>query len=163
MSTPFVTHWMQWLENTALSVTIRQSLWLYPGLEIIHITGITLLAGAAFMFDLRLLGFSNSLPVTGLASHLLPWSRRGLALVIPSGVLLFITNALALSTDPTFWVKMVLLFLAGINVAFFHKVTFRSPDAWNDKATTPTAARLAALASIVLWITIIACGRLLAY
>ncbi|MDO1447640.1 hypothetical protein Q0590_15325 [Rhodocytophaga aerolata] len=158
-----VNSWMQWLENTDLSVAIRQSLWLYPGLEIIHIIGITLLVGAAFMFDLRLLGFSAYLPVVGLADHLLPWSRRGLALVIPSGILLFITNALALSTDPTFWLKMALLLLAGINVAIFHRLTFRSSASWNEKMATPTGAKLAAGASLILWIAIIACGRLLAY
>lgn len=163
MEVAFVNNWMQWLENTSLSAAIRQSLWLYPGLEIIHIIGITLLVGAAFMFDLRLLGFSTYLPVVGLADHLLPWSRRGLALVIPSGILLFITNALALSTDPTFWLKMSLLILAGINVAIFHKITFRSPATWNERRATPKGAKLAALASIVLWIAVITCGRLLAY
>ncbi len=163
MGVAFVNSWMQWLENTSLSAAIRQSLWLYPGLEIIHIIGITLLVGAAFMFDLRLLGFSAYLPIVGLADHLLPWSRRGLALVIPSGILLFITNALALSTDPTFWLKMALLLLAGINVAIFHKITFRSPATWDERKATPKGAKLAALASIVLWIAIIACGRLLAY
>jgi hypothetical protein len=158
-----VNNWMQWLENTSLSLAIRQSLWLYPGLEIIHIIGITLLVGAAFMFDFRLLGFSAYLPVIGLADHLLPWSRRGLALVIPSGILLFITNALALSTDPTFWLKMSLLLLAGINVGIFHWVTFRSPATWNERMATPTGAKIAALASIILWIAVITCGRLLAY
>ncbi len=48
--------WMQWLENTSLAIYIRQSLWLYPGLETVHIIGIVLLVGPAFMFDLRLLG-----------------------------------------------------------------------------------------------------------
>jgi hypothetical protein len=158
-----IDHWMQWLENTSLSATIRQSLWLYPGLEIIHIIGITLLVGAAFMFDLRLLGFSAYLPVVGLADHLLPWSRRGLALVIPSGLLLFITNALALSTDPTFWVKMALLLLAGMNVAIFHRVTFRSSATWNERVATPQSAKIAAGASIILWIAVIVFGRLLAY
>jgi predicted membrane protein len=163
MGLVFINHWLQWLENTSLSVAIRQSLWMYPGLEIIHIIGITLLVGAAFMFDLRLLGISAYLPVAGLADHLLPWSRRGLALVIPSGMLLFITNAQALSKDPTFWVKMLLLLLAGINAAIFHQVTFRSSSTWNERVTTPTGAKIAALASIILWIAVITCGRLLAY
>ncbi len=41
---------------------IRDSLWAYPALEIIHILGITMLAGAAFLVDLRLLGGSKELP-----------------------------------------------------------------------------------------------------
>lgn len=50
---------LQWLEDTSWAVAIRQSIWLYPALEILHITGIVLLVGPAFMFDLRLLGFSK--------------------------------------------------------------------------------------------------------
>ncbi|GAB3911809.1 hypothetical protein GCM10028803_54050 [Larkinella knui] len=154
--------WLQRIENTALAVTIRQSMWLYPGIEIVHIVGIVLLVGGAFLFDFRLLGFSKKIPVSELARHVLPWSRGGLALVVPSGVLLFSTNAEALGNDPTFWLKLVLIAIAGINVAVFHRITFRSPSAWKAE-TTPLGAKAAALCSILVWLATIACGRLLAY
>lgn len=66
---------LQGLEDSALASAIRASSWLYPFLEIVHILGIVLLVGAAFLFDLRLLGFSQNLPVPDLARHLLPWSQ----------------------------------------------------------------------------------------
>ncbi len=81
----------EWMENTTWATGIRQSMWLYPALEIVHIVGIVVLVGAAFMFDLRLLGFSKRLPLPRLASYLLPWSARGLLLIVPSGILLFST------------------------------------------------------------------------
>lgn len=150
-----------YLENTSLATAIRDSTWAYPILEIIHITGITILVGAAFMFDLRLLGFSKDLSVMSLARHLLPWSRRGLLLVIPSGLLLFITNAVALASNPVFWLKMSLLGAAGLNAFLFdRKAAARSGDA---KHTAPMGARIIALVSMLLWIAVIACGRLLAY
>ena len=154
---------LQWLEDTSLAVAIRRSAWLYPGLEIVHIAGIVLLVGPAFMFDLRLLGFSKHLPVSGLAHHLLSWSRRSLLLVVPSGILLFITNAATLGKDPVFWAKMVLLLAAGLNALVFHRFTFRSIPARNENTTLTLAAKAAALVSILLWLAIIACGRLLAY
>lgn len=154
--------WLQWIENSALAVVIRQSTWLYPGLEIVHIVGIVLLVGGAFLFDFRLLGFSRQLPVADLATHVLPWSRRGLALVIPSGLLLFITNAEALGKDPMFGLKLLLIVIAGINVAIFHRITFRSPAGWQSGAT-PTGAKAAAICSLLLWLATITCGRLLAY
>lgn len=154
---------LQWLEDSSWAVAIRQSIWLYPMLEIVHITGIVLLAGPAFMFDLRLLGFSKKLPVSALAQHLLPWSRRGLLLIIPSGLLLFITNATALGYDPVFWIKMSLLVVAGLNALAFHNFTFRSVSAWNENAIMPPAAKITAGISIIVWLVIIACGRLLAY
>ena len=155
--------WLPWLEQSTWAVAIRRSSWQYPALEIIHILGIALLVGPAFMFDLRLLGFSKQLPINGLAKHLLPWSRRSLVLVIPSGILLFITNAEALGQDRTFWIKMVLLVLAGLNALVFHRFTSRQLTHWNTNAIVPVGARLAAVFSLILWTSIITFGRLLAY
>lgn len=77
---------LQGLENSALAEAIRQSSWLYPFLEIIHIVGIVVLVGAAFLFDLRLLGRSGNLPVKDLANHLLPWAGRGVVSDHPLGL-----------------------------------------------------------------------------
>ncbi|WP_254560700.1 DUF6644 family protein [Dyadobacter diqingensis] len=152
-----------WLEKTSWAVNIRQSLWLYPALEIVHIVGIVLLVGAAFMFDLRLLGFSKSLPLNGMSRHLLPWSQRGLILIIPSGILLFITNSKALAFDPVFWIKLLLLLVAALNVFIFHRFVFNDKDDWRGSEELPLFSKVSAIISIIVWIAIIACGRLLAY
>jgi hypothetical protein len=154
---------LQWLENTSWAVAIRQSVWLYPALEVVHIVGIVLLVGTAFMFDLRLLSLARELPVKSLANYLLTWSRRGLLLVVPSGILLFITNPLDLGYDPTFWLKMILLVVAGLNALVFHKYTLPLASAWNTDSDAPTSAKTAAVLSIMLWLAIIFCGRWLAY
>ncbi|RPE09223.1 hypothetical protein EGT74_19670 [Chitinophaga lutea] len=154
-----VADWLQWLENTPLAVHIRQAAWLYPVIEIIHIVGIVLLVGPALLFDFRLLGFAKHLPVAGLAKHLLSWSRRGLWLIIPSGILLFMTNAHTLGYDPVFRTKLILLVLAACNAWLF--AVFRSR--WHNSTEMPIPAKAIAVCSIMLWIAIIACGRLLAY
>ena len=154
---------LQWLENSTWATAIRQSLWMYPALEIIHILGIVILVGAAMLFDFRLLGFPTNLPLAGMARFLLPWSQRGLILVIPSGLLLFITNAETLGLDPTFWLKMVLLIVAALNALVFHKFVFKGQI---DPKISPTLSlrfRIPALVSIIVWIAVITCGRLLAY
>lgn len=149
-----VAEWLRLLENSSWALAIRQSAWLYPFLEIVHITGIVILVGAAFMFDLRLLGFSKHLPAGDLGRHLLAWSVRGLYLVVPSGILLFITNASTLGYDPVFWTKMALLAAAGCNALFFRRA---APQAESPRAKT------VAVLSLLLWLAVIACGRLLAY
>ncbi len=155
--------YLDWLEHSSWAVAIRQSLWLYPALEIVHILGIVILVGAALFFDLRLLGFSKNLPIAGMSNYLLPWSRRGLILVIPSGFLLFITNAGALGLDPTFWLKMALLAVAGLNALLFHRfVSGRQLDP-KISPKSPLHYKIQALVSIVVWIAVITCGRLLAY
>lgn len=155
--------WLLWLENTPLALSIRQSLWLYPMLEIIHITGIAILVGGAILFDLRLLGFSTQLPVVALAQHLLFWSKAALVLVVPSGLLLFLANAQAIGLDPIFWLKMLLLALAGLNALVFHVFTFTNPGSDQPPGAVCWKAKAAALVSAGIWLAIITCGRLLAY
>lgn len=155
--------WQVWLESSALAVAMRQWLWLYPAVEIMHIVGIVALAGGAIMFDLRLLGISRGLPVAALAGHLLPWARAGLGLVALSGVLMFTAHATEWAENPAFRVKMLLIVAAGLNAWAFHQWPFRSVARWDREVVAPPRARLAAVVSIVLWLAVIACGRLLAY
>jgi hypothetical protein len=143
----------RWIEASALATAIRQSTWLYPFIEIMHIVGIVLVAGGAILFDIQLLA-ANRKPVIA-HRYLLTWSKRGLLLALPSGILLFTTNALALSGDPVFGLKLFLLFVAAVNAWLFHVRVYR-----RDKYTT---ASYHAIVSIIVWISIISCGRLLAY
>ena len=152
-----------WLEGSPLAVYIRHSHLLYPVIEIVHIIGFVFLAGSAFLFDFRLLGFSKKIPVTDLARHLLPWSRRSLFLVIPSGLLLFMTQAISLGSNNVFWTKLTLILLAFLNAGFFHRYTFKSVAVWDQHKTTIGAAKAAGIISIVLWTSVITCGRFLAY
>ena len=155
--------WLAWLEASGLAVAMRRWLWLYPAVEIVHIAGIVMLVGAAAMFDLRLLGFSRRLPVRGMAAHLLPWARAGLAVVVPTGLMMFVAHATEMAGNPAFRLKLVLIAAALANTAAFHRWPFRSVSRWDVQAQAPAAARLAAGASLALWCSVIACGRLLAY
>ncbi|HSE94987.1 MAG TPA: DUF6644 family protein [Methylomirabilota bacterium] len=163
MHPPSGPAWLVWLETTQLAVAMRQWLWLYPIVEIVHILGFVILVGAAFMFDLRLLGLTRGLPVSGLASHLLRWSRLSLWLVIPSGLLMFTAHATEMAVNPAFRLKLLLIATAGINAGVFHRVPFRSVTTWDARAPSPGPARAAAVLSLLLWTGVISCGRLLAY
>ena len=107
--------WLVWLETTRLAaletsgpaVAMRQWLWLYPIVEVVHIVGFVVLVGAAFMFDARLLGRSRALPVSALERHLLPWARWSLLLVVPSGALMFAAHATEMVENPAFRLKLV--------------------------------------------------------
>lgn len=155
--------WLGWIENTGIAVTIRESLWLYPTLEILHIIGFVVLVGAAAMFDMRLLGMSGWLPVDATAHHLLRWSRASLLVVVPSGVLLFISDATEMWANPAFRVKLMLLAGAGVNAYVFHHWSFRTVGEWNQGTPTPARAKAAAWISLLLWTGVIASGRLIAY
>lgn len=163
METSPYTNFLALMEQSSWARYIRQSTYLYPALEIVHIAGIVILVGAAFLFDLRLLGYRKGQSVYHLSAYLLPVSRKGLLLIIPSGILLFITNARALGVDPVFWTKMALLLVAALNVMVFHQFIFNKGTPLSSGREFHFSARISALVSIVSWIGIIICGRLLAY
>jgi hypothetical protein len=146
---------------------MRQWLWLYPSVEIVHITGIALLFGSIAVLDLRLLGLSRALSVKRLAAHVLPWTAASFVLIVPSGFLMFTAHATDFIQSEVFVLKMCLIVAAGVNAALFHTIVFRTADVWDAeemrKLPPPPSARIAGAVSLALWISVIACGRLLAY
>ncbi len=144
-----------------LAQALREGAWLYPVVETLHIIGFAVLVGAVAMFELRVLGFGRQLPVKALARHLLPWSAGSMLLVLPTGLLLFVADPLALLANRVFLLKLGLIVLAGLNALAFHAGPYRHADAWSERA--PPRAMLHALLSLGLWFAVIACGRLLAY
>lgn len=163
MHTPSGPEWLVWLELSGLGVAMRTSAWMYPIVEIIHILGLVILVGGVLMFDLRVLGLGRGLAVTTLARHLLRWAWAGLALVVPAGIMMVSAHATEFATNPAFQLKLALIAAAALNMAFFHRVPYRSVAAWDAGGKAPTAARASAALSIALWIAVISCGRLIAY
>lgn len=151
------------VEGLAIARAMREELWLYPSVEIVHIAGFAVLVGAVVMFDLRVLGVSRSIPVRALARHLLPWSVAALLLIVPSGLAMFSAHAGDFLNNRAFQLKMALLVTAGMNAAWFHTGPYQTVKEWDVEAKAPVAARISVTLSILLWISIIACGRLLAY
>jgi hypothetical protein len=154
---------LAWMERSALATAMRQELWLYPSVEIVHIWGFVMLVGSIAMLDLRLLGLSSRVPVRELARHLLPWTLGALVLIVPTGLLMFIAHVSDFIANPAFVLKISLIFAAGINAVIFHLGAYRTVDDWNVGAPTPASARLHAALSLMIWLGVIACGRLLAY
>lgn len=153
----------QWIEQWPLAVAMRQELWLYPSVEILHILGIVTLVGSVAMLDLRLLGLSRALPVRQLARHVLPWTWGALLVIVPTGSLMFMAHAGDFIANRAFVLKLTLIFAAGLNAAAFHLGPFRSVAQWDTGMATPVAARIHAALSLVIWMGVITCGRLLAY
>ena len=155
------------LEASGLGQAMRQWLWLYPTVEIVHIVGIGLLFGSIVVFDLRLLGLARDIPVKRLARHVLPWSAGSFVLIVPSGLLMFTAHASEFIESEVFVIKMLLIMAGLLNAGLFHTITFRTADVWDSeemrKLPPPPSARLAGGLSLLIWISVIACGRLLAY
>jgi hypothetical protein len=112
------------------------------------------------MLDLRLLGVSRKdYGVLELASETLPWTWGAFATALLSGVAMFASAATTYVDNTPFRVKLILIALAGINMAVFHVSAYRTAHRWNHQLPTPVAARIAATLSLVFWVGVIFFGR----
>jgi hypothetical protein len=140
--------------NTSIAV-LRESVWLYPILEIAHIIGIALLLGNLVAFEARVLGAGKNIDLSALARLALPLSVLGFLLAAVSGLTMFATQALELLDNPAFKWKMLFLMIAGGNAAWFHgRGSLKRADG---------VAKLQVIASFIVWIAVLSCGRLIAY
>jgi hypothetical protein len=155
--------WLDWMNDSSLGAAMRGDLWLYPMVEVMHIVGFSVLVGAVVMFDLRVLGLSRSIQVTALARHLLSWAIVALLLIVPAGLMMFSAHPHDFASNDIFILKLCLIATAGLNALLFHVGIYRSVAVWDSGVAAPGVARFQALFSIGLWISVIFCGRLLAY
>jgi hypothetical protein len=157
-------HLCQWLYDSPLGTSIRESDLVFDLIETAHVLGITLLAGTVAVFDLRLLGLVlKNDEVSDVAGQVLPLTLTGFALMFISGVLLFWSEASKMYFNPAFRFKFILMILAGLNPLVFHTTIYRSVAGWDTSPVTPARARTAAILSLTLWTGIILTGRAIAY
>jgi hypothetical protein len=139
---------------------MRDSPIFFPIIATIHLMGLALIGGAVLVVDLRLLGFAlQGQPVTALAQDAERWLFRGLAVMISTGILLFMCFATKYYYLTFFWVKMAALLLV---VVFTFSVRRRAIMA-TDGDASPTRGKLVALVSIVLWTTVAVGGRYIGF
>jgi hypothetical protein len=154
-------HISQWLDQTSFGHVMRESLYLFPIVETLHVFGIVLLVSSAFLLDLRLFGVGpmRDKPVDKLARWVLPWVVAGFTVQVVTGVLMFSAEATRSAVNSFFWYKMFLLLGVGINALVFHTTVFRQVGTWNNAHVAPLRARIYGTFSIILWLGIITLGR----
>ena len=147
------------LQNLGFATQIRESDWLFPTIETVHVFALVLVVGTIMTVDLRLLGLANKeRPFSQVAAEMLPWTWIAFGVAALAGVLMFSSKALTYYGNIPFRVKMLCLLLAGINMAMFHWLGTRHLKIW-DHGPPPRGARFAGGASLLLWMIIVAAGR----
>jgi hypothetical protein len=153
--------WASALEASALGALMRDSYWMYPAANLLHILGLVMLVGGIGVLDLRLLGAGRAIPVAAAARLLTPIALVGLLFMALSGTALFSADARAVVTNPVFQIKMALLAFGVANALLFRLL-------WNRRLPTceahpPAFGRLQTALSLAGWVAVAACGRLIAY
>jgi hypothetical protein len=150
----------RWLEETPMGASVRQSLWLFPAIETVHLLGMATLLATIGAFDLRLIGLIlRGERLSGVARRVLPWAWAGFALQVITGALLFSSEAVHMVRNPAFRVKMALIVVAGAQALVFQWMARRRMAGWDVEAKPRTGLRIAGAASLALWIAVVAAGR----
>jgi len=151
------------LEQSALAAAIRQSTWAYPSANVGHILALTLFAGAIAAMDARLLGAFAAAPPASIVRPARRMAMLGLLLMLLSGSTLFIAEASHVAMNPVFQIKAVLITLGVLNALLVARPLDAALERSAPFEPLPPRVRLAALISLMIWISVAACGRLIAY
>ena len=141
---PFFT----WCEKSAIGEAIRNSQWLFPVIESVHLLALVLIAGAVLVVDMRLFGLGlRRQPVAQLARDAQPWLIGGLTVMLSTGILLFLAEAIKCYYSPAFAVKMTSLLLALIFTFTVHRKVVLA----DESRVGPLWSRVVAVDSVALW------------
>jgi hypothetical protein len=140
------------LEATPIGAGIKNSVWLFPAIEAIHLLALAVLGGSILLLDLRLLGLALTAqsPAT-IERNARPWLIGAIATLLATGVLLGLSEALKLYDKQAFWIKMIALASA---LVFTFGV--RNPMARRNPGALGKAV---AVVSLALWLTVAIAGR----
>src|SRR5258705_1597895 len=140
------------LADSDWSVALHESQYAYSIIESIHVWTLAVFFGSVLMVDLRLLGLTmRKVPVSEVASRLLPWTVAGFVVMVITGSLLFSAIPLRSYQNIFFRTKMILLVLAGLNVWLFHSGIYKRVTEWDFYAIPPKAVRIAGGILLVVW------------
>jgi len=145
----------EWCEATAPGRWVRESIWAFGVIEAVHLTALCVMGGALILVDLRMLGFGMKDQEIGeLARHVRPWLVAGVALMLSTGVLLFLSEAIKCFYNTSFWVKMTTL-----PFALLFTFAVRERRSLIEGLQTSGKSRVLGSVSMVLWFTVAAAGR----
>lgn len=138
-----------------MSSALLSSVWAYPALEVVHLSGIALLIGNLVLLELRVFGLGAALPVRELARLSLGLALAGFGLAAASGLLMFASQPAELLANRAFTLKMLLLLAAACNAGWFHgRGSLHKLDG---------LARVQMMLSTLIWLAVLVCGRWIAY
>lgn len=148
----------QWCEATILGQWVRGGTWEFPLIETIHILALAMLYGCTVVISLRLMGvLMRGWPIARLTNQVTPYLNWSLAVILTSGVLLYLSEATKTFDNDAFWVKVWLLLAA----LLFHFTVVRKVTKADE---VPRATGFAVgLVSMVLWLGIGCAGRAIAF
>ena len=153
-----------WLKTTRVSWAVAGGIpWLWPLGEILHFIGLSMLVGVAGVLDLRILGVAKGLPLAPL-QRLMPFAVAGFAINLITGFLFVTGDPFQYIHNYAFWLKMLFIVLAGLNVLVFYALGLSQRiNAVASEGDAPWGAKVVAGVSLFLWVGVMFWGRMLPF
>lgn len=151
------------IEQSSFALAIRQSVWAYPAANVGHILSLFLFAGAACVMDLALLGIVRAVNPVAVVRGARRATIAALLLMLATGSILFAAEASHVAMNPVFQTKLALIAAGLLNAALIGPLLARTLDEMPPPAAFPFRLRAAAAMSLTIWLSVAACGRLIAY
>lgn len=150
------------IEQSSFSqwVVGSSSVFAFPSILLLHTVGMGIVVGINAGIDLRILGLAPAVPLAPL-ERFFPLLWIGFWLNAITGTVLLAADATTKLTNPDFYVKMVFIALALVNLRILRTRVFREPLI--DKAPIAANVKILAVTSMIFWLGAITSGRLLAY
>jgi hypothetical protein len=136
--------------------------WAWPVIESLHFIGLSLLLGSVALFDLRIMGYARGISMAAL-HKLVPFGVLGYGLNVITGTMFLSTVPNQYVYNPAFQIKILFMIIAGINMLVFYRFCFKGVKAVEATGIASNSAKLLALISLVCWIGVIVCGRLITF
>ena len=149
----------RWCQALWLARTIDAGQWNFAMIETVHIMAFTILLGTIFIVNLRVLGFGlRRQKAAAVARYLAPYTWGSLSLVVVTGILLFLTEAVKLGGSAAFlWKIDILLVALGTHFLVYKKLianTAREGSSWE---------KVGACFSLLTWFGVALAGRAIAF
>ena len=141
------------LEQSGIGLLIRESLWLFPAFEAVHLLGLSVLGGSLLMVDLRFFGVGiRSRTPEQLVRTARPWLVGSIVILMGTGIPLFLSEAVKCYYSYSFWVKMSAL---GIGLLY----TFLIKHPVIRRGAGPGVQAVIGVLSLAIWLTVAGAGR----
>ncbi|HWK68001.1 MAG TPA: DUF6644 family protein [Rhizobiaceae bacterium] len=154
----------EWIGGTGLSVLLRETEWVVPTLQSIHLMGVGVVLASLFMITLRiftLTGQDQSLSAT--TRRFIPWLWGALGVLFATGTGLIITEPTRELLSVSFWLKMLLLVVGSGFVLAFQTGLRRHEGGWEEGARRGRSVKAMAATTFAVWCGILLMGRLIAF
>jgi len=158
-------HFADWLAATPPSHFLQNNqAWAIPTIQTVHLVGIGVAMGSAFMLTLRVVGISG-LDQTLLETQrrYLPWLTGALLVLLASGALLTLAEPAREFFSLSFRLKMLLVAICAGLAIWFGRSVRGNPGRWESRRLRDAKVRAIAAATLLLWVAIIFLGRFIAY